>query len=69
MLDRLFAETADQMNVTQEAVEETFLTRIPMAEFGEPDDIAYMVLFLASDEAKHITGGQFVVDGGMQLNG
>ena len=43
--------------------------KIPIGEFGEPDDIASMVLFLASDEAKHITGAQFVVDGGMQLNG
>lgn len=69
MLENLFAETARQMGVPQEAVEQTFLERIPMGEFGEPDDIAYMVLFLASDEAKHVTGGQFVVDGGMQLNG
>lgn len=69
MLENLFAETARQMGVPQEAVEQKFLERIPMGEFGEPDDIAYMVLFLASDEAKHVTGGQFVVDGGMQLNG
>lgn len=69
MLENLFAETAHQMGVPQEAVEEKFLEMIPLGEFGEPDDIAYMVLFLASDEAKHVTGGQFVVDGGMQLNG
>lgn len=69
MLENLFAETATLMEVSQADVEEKFLERIPLGEFGEPDDIAYMVLFLASDEAKHVTGGQFVVDGGMQLNG
>ncbi len=69
MLETLFEETANRMGVSQAAVEQKFLERIPLAEFGEPDDIAYMVLFLASDESKHVTGGQFVVDGGMQLNG
>lgn len=34
-------------------------------ELGAPEDIANMVLFLASDEAKHITGQNFLVDGGM----
>jgi len=29
---------------------------------GEPDDVAYMVLFLASDESKHVTGAEMVVD-------
>jgi NAD(P)-dependent dehydrogenase (short-subunit alcohol dehydrogenase family) len=32
---------------------------------GEPDDIAHMVVFLASDESKYITGQMFMVDGGM----
>lgn len=38
---------------------------IPMGRMGEPLDIANMVLFLASDEAKYITGQQFTVDGGL----
>lgn len=38
---------------------------IPMGKMGEPDDIANMNLFLASDEAKYITGAEFTVDGGM----
>jgi len=38
---------------------------VPMGFMGEPDDIANMNLFLASDEAKYITGAEFVVDGGM----
>ncbi len=38
---------------------------IPMGRMGEPDDIAAMVAFLASDAAKYITAGQFTVDGGL----
>ena len=38
---------------------------IPMGFMGEADDIANCVLFLASDEAKYITGAEFVVDGGL----
>ncbi|QZP07570.1 glucose 1-dehydrogenase [Caenibius sp. WL] len=38
---------------------------VPMGYMGSPLDIANMNLFLASDEARYITGGEFVVDGGM----
>ncbi|GFE74857.1 SDR family NAD(P)-dependent oxidoreductase [Novosphingobium sp. TCA1] len=38
---------------------------IPMKRMGSPLDIANMILFLASDEANYITGGEFVVDGGV----
>ena len=38
---------------------------IPMGKMGEPVDIANCVLFLVSDEARYITGAEFVVDGGM----
>lgn len=36
----------------------------PLGRIGEPDDVANMVLYLASDEARYLTGGEFVVDGG-----
>jgi NAD(P)-dependent dehydrogenase (short-subunit alcohol dehydrogenase family) len=39
-----------------------------LSPFGEPEDIAYAALFLASDEAKHITGINLIVDGGAILN-
>jgi NAD(P)-dependent dehydrogenase (short-subunit alcohol dehydrogenase family) len=38
---------------------------VPMGYMGAPDDIANMNLFLASDEARYITGAEMVVDGGM----
>ena len=38
-------------------------TRVALG-IGEPSDVANMVLFLASDESKHITGAEMVVDNG-----
>lgn len=40
----------------------------PMQTIGEPNDIANMSVFLASDQAKWITGGIFPVDGGLTTN-
>ncbi len=36
----------------------------PLGHIGEPDDIAYGILFLASDESKFMTGSELVIDGG-----
>ena len=42
------------------------LTRgIPLKRIGEPDDVAYCVLYLAADESKFVTGAEFKIDGGM----
>ena len=38
---------------------------IPLKRLGEPDDVAYCVLYLASDESKFVTGAEFKIDGGM----
>jgi NAD(P)-dependent dehydrogenase (short-subunit alcohol dehydrogenase family) len=40
------------------------LSRHPIGFLGEPSDIAFMVLYLASDESKFVTGSEMVVDGG-----
>jgi NAD(P)-dependent dehydrogenase (short-subunit alcohol dehydrogenase family) len=41
------------------------LTRgIPMRRLGEPDDVAYAVLYLASNESRYITAAELVIDGG-----
>ena len=38
---------------------------IPLKRIGEPDDVAFCVLYLASDESKFVTGAEFKIDGGM----
>ena len=45
----------------------SLLAAIPMGEYQTEQDIANGVLFLASDEARFITGAQLVIDGGMML--
>ena len=40
---------------------------IPAGKLGSPEDIAYAIMFLASDEAKYITGQSIIVDGGQIL--
>jgi cyclopentanol dehydrogenase len=47
-----------------EEMREDALKNIPLGIVGEPEDVAYLVLFLASDEARFVTGAEFVIDGG-----
>lgn len=42
--------------------------RIPLKRFGQPQDIAKLVTFLASDDASFITGGEYNIDGGININ-
>ena len=52
-------ENADRDKFLEKAGEESFLKRV-----GQPEEVAYAALFLASDEASFITGTELVVDGG-----
>jgi NAD(P)-dependent dehydrogenase (short-subunit alcohol dehydrogenase family) len=50
-------EVQDEMN-------ERLMREIPLQAMGEPLDIANGCLFLASDEAKYMTGSELIIDGG-----
>lgn len=40
------------------------IRRIPMGRYGKPEEVAYAVIYLASDESSFVTGSEVVVDGG-----
>ena len=61
-----FIET-DMTTVLNEEIKGEILKKIPMNSFGQADDIANAVLFLASPAARYITGQVLTVDGGMVM--
>ena len=57
-------EMTDQLT---EDIKNEMLKMIPLAQFGEPKDIANTVVFLASDDSRYITGQTIHVNGGMVM--
>ncbi len=57
----------DMTDVLSDQIKEAILPRIPLGKFGEGEDIAAAVAFLAAPEAKYITGQVLTVDGGMVM--
>jgi 3-oxoacyl-[acyl-carrier protein] reductase len=57
----------DMTGVLDEKVKAAVLEKIPLGDFGQAEDIAAAVLFLASPEARYITGQVLAVDGGMVM--
>jgi NAD(P)-dependent dehydrogenase (short-subunit alcohol dehydrogenase family) len=56
---------ADKRGITYEEMRDTEWNKTPLKKAGDPEDIANAVLFLASDEAKYITGASLDVNGGV----
>ena len=54
----------DKLNDEQK---KNYLSRIPMMRFGNPEDIANLVLFLSSDDSAYITGQNIHINGGMLM--
>jgi 3-oxoacyl-[acyl-carrier protein] reductase len=61
-----FIET-DMTGKLEEGIKEDMLRNIPLARFGQPEDIAAAAAFLASDASSYITGQTIHVDGGMVM--
>lgn len=47
-----------------EAYQEMWAQMLPIGHQGDPDDVAWGVVYLASDEARYVTGSELVIDGG-----
>ncbi len=59
--------TTDMTDELTEGQKTAILNVIPLEKLGEPEDVANVVCFLASDDAKYITGQTIHVDGGMVM--
>ena len=57
----------DMTTVLSEEIRQAILQKVPLGKLGDPEDIAGAVAFLASSEAKYITGQVLTVDGGMVM--
>lgn len=60
--------TTDMTDELTDEQKEAIFRLIPLERFGEPEDVANVVGFLASDKAKYITGQTIHVDGGMVMS-
>ena len=59
--------STDTVDVLPQNVKDRIMTWIPQGHFGEVDDIAHLVAFIASEKAKYMTGQVISVDGGMAI--
>ena len=60
MVENHLQSFGDQAEGAKKALEDLH----PLGHLGDPDDIAYGILYLASDESKFVTGTELVIDGG-----
>ncbi|WP_373185544.1 SDR family NAD(P)-dependent oxidoreductase [Halopseudomonas sp.] len=60
LVEQLGKESSEGVEAFRKALD----SRHPLGHVGEPDDIAYGILYLASDESRFMTGSELVIDGG-----
>lgn len=63
-IEEMRVAAMDDSRVTVEVAKQSFAERIPLQRYGDPDEVAKMMLFLSSDDSSFCTGGVYMVDGG-----
>jgi 2-keto-3-deoxy-L-fuconate dehydrogenase len=66
-LEERIAAQSRQGNVDAEKVRSEFVARQPMGRLGNPEEIAALAVYLASDESSYTTGQTHIIDGGFTL--
>lgn len=57
----------DMTRALPEPIKQKMIEQIPLQRFGQPEDIAHMVAYLVSEQAKYITGQTITIDGGLTM--
>ena len=60
MLESMILDSPDP-----EKARQTLVRQVPLRRIGKPDDVANMIVYLASDESTFVTGTEMVIDGGV----
>ena len=63
-LEEMRVAAADSSEITVERAKQSYASRIPLQRYGYPEEVAKVMLFLASDDSSFCTGGVYMVDGG-----
>jgi NAD(P)-dependent dehydrogenase (short-subunit alcohol dehydrogenase family) len=66
--EKIVEQMAHEANVAVETAKANFIGSVPLNRPQEPEDIANMVAYLASDLARNMTGGTYHVDGGQMMD-
>ena len=63
-IEEMRVAALDDSSVTVDQVKQVTATRIPLERYGNPEEVARLMLFLGSDDSSFCTGGVYMVDGG-----
>ena len=68
-IEEMRVAAMDDSKVTVDVIKQSAADRIPLQRYGEPEEVANLMLFLASDDSSFSTGGVYMVDGGRSAGG
>jgi NAD(P)-dependent dehydrogenase (short-subunit alcohol dehydrogenase family) len=64
MVENFLKDQSEKLGISVEDLRKGLDSEHPIGHIGEPNDIAYGVLYLVSEEAKFVTGSELIIDGG-----